>query len=432
MRPNRSGVLIKLSTPDPVRLFGLIGLGSDSTQKLKFTTMPDWKDVRIAIILDDIKGATKVLTRPSPSERSTNFMLRITLQLVAKPRFALSTDLTFVSLYPWHAGQGLRHHGSQNNNATVWSNRSALGYMGPKQNLTPRKHERRSNNEIAMEERLSVSPSGLTKQGVFLLTLAAGIEAVRTIIPTTSFNSQSDFDTDWNYNYPWGTDHNGGARMSKDQVKFSNGMLTLTAKKVTGQPDAVHGGKNIKINYLAGAIHAKEHFNVSRGGGYDFSGEFKATTTKVLGRLSGLRPSTDGLRRSIWPNGRVLERSLFIGRGALHTLAVLIFLKSTLRQLLTSNWQSFNTFNTSSILSWKDVTYSSPDQFHSIKCEVRDINQKDVSVKFYMDGSLIATQIGGGYFGKPLYLIINLQMEGSSGSPGPSSVRNLEALSYNP
>lgn len=46
----------------------------------------------------------------------------------------------------------------------------------------------------------------LTKQGVFLLTLAAGIEAVRTIIPTTSFNSQSDFDTDWNYNYPWGTD----------------------------------------------------------------------------------------------------------------------------------------------------------------------------------------------------------------------------------
>lgn len=68
--------------------------------------------------------------------------------------------------------------------------------------------------------------------------------------------------------------------MSKDQAKFSNGMLTLTAKKVSGQPDAVHGGQNIKIHYLAGAVHAKEHFNVSRGGGYDFSGEFKATTTK--------------------------------------------------------------------------------------------------------------------------------------------------------
>jgi hypothetical protein len=46
----------------------------------------------------------------------------------------------------------------------------------------------------------------MLKGGLLLLALAAGIEAVRTMIPTTSFNSQSDFDTDWNYNYPWGTD----------------------------------------------------------------------------------------------------------------------------------------------------------------------------------------------------------------------------------
>ncbi len=46
----------------------------------------------------------------------------------------------------------------------------------------------------------------ITKQGLVLLALAAGIEAVRTMIPKTSFNSQSDFDADWNYNYPWGTD----------------------------------------------------------------------------------------------------------------------------------------------------------------------------------------------------------------------------------
>lgn len=41
----------------------------------------------------------------------------------------------------------------------------------------------------------------LRKKGVVFLALAAGIEAVRTMIPRTSFNSQSDFDTDWNYNY---------------------------------------------------------------------------------------------------------------------------------------------------------------------------------------------------------------------------------------
>src|SRR4051812_38957547 len=42
--------------------------------------------------------------------------------------------------------------------------------------------------------------------------------AKHIMIPSTSFDSQADFDTDWNYNYPWGTDHNGAARMAKGQV----------------------------------------------------------------------------------------------------------------------------------------------------------------------------------------------------------------------
>ncbi|KAI0380976.1 glycoside hydrolase family 16 protein [Hypomontagnella monticulosa] len=245
------------------------------------------------------------------------------------------------------------------------------------------------------------------RTGSLLLAAAACAEAVRTMIPKTSFDSQANFDADWNYNYPWGTDHNGGARMDKGQVKFGNGMVTLTAKKVSGQKDATHGGKQIKINYLSGAIAAKEHFNVSRGGGYDFSGEFRATTTK------GTWPAFWLTAVNGWPPE--IDMAEWKGSGKI----------------------SFNTFNTSSVLSWKDVTYSSPDQFHSIKCEIRDINQRDVSVKFYMDGSLVTTQVGGNFFGKPMYLIINLQMEGSSGSPGPSSdtlyqVRNLEVLSYNP
>ncbi|KAI1430565.1 concanavalin A-like lectin/glucanase domain-containing protein [Xylaria sp. CBS 124048] len=229
----------------------------------------------------------------------------------------------------------------------------------------------------------------LVKGGLLLWALVARIQAVRTVIPTTSFNSQSDFDVDWNYNYPWGTDHNGGARMNEDQVSISNGVLTLTAMKVSGQPDAVSGGQNITINYLSGAINAKEYFTVSAGGGYDFSGV------------------------ESWPPE--IDMAEWKGSGDI----------------------SFNTFNTSSILSWDDVPYPNADNFHSIKCEVRDINQKDVSVKFYLDGSLVTTQTGGNFVGEALYLIINLQMEGSSGSPGPSTdiqyqVQNLEVLSYNP
>ncbi|KAL5414551.1 hypothetical protein PMIN06_009533 [Paraphaeosphaeria minitans] len=93
---------------------------------------------------------------------------------------------------------------------------------------------------------------------------------------------------------------------------------------------------------------------------------------------------------------------------------------------------SFNTFNTSSILQWKDVGYASPGSFHYIKCQVRDRgNGKDAQVKYFLNDVEVTTHYGKDYVGKPLYLIINLQMEGSSGTPGPSSktsysIRNME------
>lgn len=58
------------------------------------------------------------------------------------------------------------------------------------------------------------------------------------------------------------------------------GTLTLTAQPVTGQPPATHGGKQIAINYLSGAVGAKQQFTIPVGGGLQFSGSFKATTDK--------------------------------------------------------------------------------------------------------------------------------------------------------
>ncbi|KAK3942353.1 concanavalin A-like lectin/glucanase domain-containing protein [Diplogelasinospora grovesii] len=227
------------------------------------------------------------------------------------------------------------------------------------------------------------------------------------MIPSTSFNSQSDFDADWNYNYPWGTDHNGGARMSKSQVSLSGGVLALTAKKVSGQGTITQGGKTIAIHYLSGTVHAKEQFNVSKGGGYDFTGEFKATTTK------GTWPAFWLTAVNGWPPE--VDMAEWKGSGKI----------------------SFNTFNTSSQVRARDVSYPSPSDFHKIKTEIRDHNGKDLKITFYMDDNLIETQYGRDFLGKPMYLIIDLQMEGSSGSPGPNEdtlfqVRNLEVMSYNP
>ncbi|KAI1467309.1 glycoside hydrolase family 16 protein [Daldinia caldariorum] len=242
-----------------------------------------------------------------------------------------------------------------------------------------------------------------------LLLAASSASAVRTIIPKTSFNSQADFDAAWAYNYPWGTDHNGGARMAQSQASLSgDGVLTLTARKVSGQKDATHGGRAIKIHYLSGAVRARAHFAVARGGGYDFLGEFRAPTAR------GAWPAFWLTGVEGWPPE--IDAAEWKGTGKV----------------------SFNTFNTSSELAWTDVAYPSPERFHAVRCEVRDaMNQRDVLVRFYLDGQLVATQGGGDFLGKPMYLIINLQMEGSSGSPGPASdtlyqVRNLEVLSYNP
>ncbi|KAI1393624.1 glycoside hydrolase family 16 protein [Hypoxylon trugodes] len=239
----------------------------------------------------------------------------------------------------------------------------------------------------------------LSKASSLFLVAATCAEAATTIIPNTSFNSQSAFDAEWSYNYPWGTDHNGAARMDQSQVGLSGGVLTLTATPKSGL-----GGS---LKYLSGAIHSKDKFTVAKGGGYDFTGEFKATTTK------GTWPAFWLNAASGWPPE--IDMAEWKGSGKI----------------------SFNTFNTSSSVTAKDVNYPSPGNFHSIKCEIRDVNGKDISVKFYLDGSLVTTQYGGDYIGKAQYLIINLQMEGSSGSPGPTGntqyqVRNLQAVSYNP
>ncbi|OHF01827.1 glycoside hydrolase family 16 [Colletotrichum orchidophilum] len=251
------------------------------------------------------------------------------------------------------------------------------------------------------------SQAALLLSSALLVADVLSVGAVHTMIPTTSFNSLADFAEDWEYLYPWGTDHNGAARMSKDNVNISDGTLTLTAKRVTGQPPATHGGKKINIDYLSGAIHAKEYFTVAPGGGYDFRGEVRAPTRK------GTWPALWTTAVHGWPPE--VDMAEWKGTGKI----------------------SFNTFNTSSIVASKDVPYPSPWNFHAIKCEMRDLNGKDVQSKFYLDGNLITTQVGAGYVGQAMYLIINLQMEGSSGSPGPANdtiyqVRNFEVLSYNP
>ncbi|KAL0261337.1 hypothetical protein SLS55_002767 [Diplodia seriata] len=231
-----------------------------------------------------------------------------------------------------------------------------------------------------------------------------------TLIPKTCFDDYSSLEEYFDYLYPWGSDHNGSARMvgnstDHDYIAIDPaGQLTITAKPVSGQP-ATSGGT--AINYLSGAVHAKQSFAVEAGGGLDFSASVLATTDVGTWPAFWLT-ATEG-----WPPE--IDLAEWKGSGDI----------------------SFNTFNTSSEVEAKDVEYPSPTEFHDVKAELRDENGSDVSINFYLDGELVTTQVGAGYTGAGFYLIINLQMEGSSGTPGPTTdtvyaVKNLEVTSYNP
>ncbi|RBQ78317.1 hypothetical protein FVER53590_03906 [Fusarium verticillioides] len=218
---------------------------------------------------------------------------------------------------------------------------------------------------------------------------------VTTEIPSDSFNS---LETYWNYLYPWGATHNGGARMDEEHVSVTDGVLTLTAEPRDDQEDPIH--------YLSGAIHAKSTFTVSAGGGYDISAEFIAPVDR------GTWPAFWLNAASGWPPE--IDIAEWKGSGKI----------------------SFNTFNTSDEVTALDRDFPNPEEWHSVRAELRDENGHDVRVKFFLDGVEQTTQYGRDYIGAGLRLIVNYQTEGSSGSPGPTTpttfqVRNVEVVSLN-
>ncbi|KAH8809390.1 concanavalin A-like lectin/glucanase domain-containing protein [Xylogone sp. PMI_703] len=223
------------------------------------------------------------------------------------------------------------------------------------------------------------------------------VSAQTTLIPTSCFNDQSSLQSYFSYNYPWGDTHNGAAIMTSSHEVASGGVLTLTSS-YTGASDYA---------WTSGTVYAKQHFSVSAGGGLDFTAQFIAPVAK------GTWPAFWLTATSGWPPE--IDIAEWKGNGDI----------------------SFNTFNTSSQVASSNIAYPSPTSWHTVLAQLRDAgNGKDVRIQFYLDGALKATQVGAGYIGKGFYLIIDYQMEGSSGSPGPHSttkfqVRNLKVTSYN-
>ncbi|CAK5272896.1 unnamed protein product [Mycena citricolor] len=240
-----------------------------------------------------------------------------------------------------------------------------------------------------------------------LLLACNPVHGLTTVIPSNSFSSYSVFESFWGYLYPWGSDHNGSARMVGNSsyhqnIAVASNTLTLVATPTSNPvPPTSASNPHPAIHYASGTVYAKSHITVTTSQAYTLSGEFSAPTT------FGTWPAFWLTAVNSWPP------EVDIGEW-----------KGT-----KNNW--YNTFNTSSAVVSHLVPWPSDLSFHALKAVMTaQPNGADVKIDFYLDNVFQVTQIGAGFVNQPLWLIIDLQMEGSSGSPGPTGkttykVRNL-------
>ncbi|KIK70192.1 glycoside hydrolase family 16 protein [Collybiopsis luxurians FD-317 M1] len=247
-----------------------------------------------------------------------------------------------------------------------------------------------------------------TTVAILALLESPVVQAATTVIPSTSFSSYTTLEQFWSYLYPWGSDHNGSARMvgnstNHAHISVASNTLSLIATPTSGAvPPTSTANPNPAIHYASGTIFAKEQITVTSANSYTISGEFSAPTTK------GTWPAFWLMAVVGWPP----EADLGEWKGTANT------------------W--FNTFNTSSVVVSDIVPWPTDLSFHALKAVLTaESNNVDVRIDYYMDNVLKTTQFGAGFVGKALWLIIDLQMEGSSGSPGPTGttvyqIRNVE------
>ena len=210
-----------------------------------------------------------------------------------------------------------------------------------------------------------------------------------------SLKDYETFEKYWNYLYPWGSDHNGSARMygsSKDhsQIYLKDRQIILKATRITVDEGKSEKHPRLKINYHSGAIHSKTKIIVNdQYPNYEIVGQFKAPT------FPGTWPAFWLTGAETWPPEiDILE---FKGNNV--------------------NW--FNTFITKSKVDSSKTVVSY--EWHKYRIWMTKVSKTDVDIYFSIDDNFKVKHTGN-YVGKPFHLIMNLQMEGSA--PGIPPIKD--------
>ncbi|MGA2173497.1 MAG: RICIN domain-containing protein [Verrucomicrobiota bacterium] len=211
-----------------------------------------------------------------------------------------------------------------------------------------------------------------------------------TLVSGDSFNCASAFESSWNYNYPWGTNHNGSAVMNATNITVSGGTVTLTSSLTNKYEGVSTANPHLTIRYNSGTFYLKQEITISpQYPVWDISGQFKAPT------LTGTWPAFWLTGAHGWPpESDVME---FKGNS------------SCLQNTYNGRWQVHTTTIPTADTAW-----------HTYRVVACLENSNRVDFHYYIDGAMESEQTSTTFAGRPCWLIIDFQMEGSSGAPGPS------------
>mgnify|MGYP003635234162 CR=1 FL=1 len=224
------------------------------------------------------------------------------------------------------------------------------------------------------------------------------LKNVIVFIDSTSFNSQEKFEEKWNMLYPWGADHNGSARMYKENVTLINeGVLQIKAEWTHWKDEGKSkSDPHLRINFHSGAIHYKDHIKVSKKFPYwEISGDFKAP----------ISPSS-------WPAFWITGVDSWPPE-----IDILEFKGNTTNLQNTVTGPSWN----QTVWTTERATILDADTvWHHYKLILERLDDKNTLVKMYIDNNLKSREVKD-FTDKLFWLIINMQMEGASGATNDTS-----------
>jgi hypothetical protein len=227
---------------------------------------------------------------------------------------------------------------------------------------------------------------------LLFLPLFPAHAAWETLVDGTSFQNIGAFDNEWSYNYPWGSDHNGTARMNQTNVTVSSGVVTLSSSPASHDEGHSHASPHLNIRYNSGTFYLKQQIVICpQYPVWDFSGKFKVPTeigTWPAFWITGARS---------WPpESDFME---FKGSAECH------------QNTYNGRWQAKITRVPQADTVW-----------HAYRAVAALKDSTNVNFQYFIDGVLESEQTANTFVGSPCWLIIDYQMEGDSGLPGPDEV----------